>query len=391
MAKPFTEVESDLPAVGSQPQSAVLIIDDTLSMLRETGGEQLITRAKTKARQLVGLMGGQADLALLRVSRPGSPLPKLTRHTRKVLAAIGAVKGRHVHATADEALDWAGRLLADLSQQERHVFLISDMAAHGLRRAGKLKLPPGVQLHQIDVSGEEAVNHAVAALRAAPSTAPGQRSMEITAKICNHSAAADNPMVTLEIDGKEVARGRIKLAPWSCGNKSFSHTFDRGGMHNAAVMLPPDQLRADDRRFLRLEVESALRALLVNGAPSPVRHRDELFYLETALEEVGPGGQVILAKAINSGELKQTRLKVFDVVVLCNVRAVEGEAAASLESFVRRGGGLLVAVGSNVEPAAYNSALGAVLPAGLRGALLAAPPGPAPRRCASAASTARTR
>jgi hypothetical protein len=53
-------------------------------------------------------------------------------------------------------------------------------------------------------------------------------------------------------------------------------------------------------------------------------------------------------------------------VLLLNVPAPSNEDAARLASFVEAGGGLFVSMGDQVDPDAYNSRLGAVLPRALR-------------------------
>ncbi len=370
MAKPFVETESDLPALGGGPQSAVLVLDDTVSMSRREGGRTLVEAARQRADKIVTLLGAQADVAVLSVARPAGPLPALTRDTRKVRRAIDALRVDQRHARVSAALIRAGRILADSPLKARHVFLISDMAAHGFS-AGAIQLPPGVQLHLVDVASSRPKNRAVVKLSALPSAAPGPRAARIVARICNHGGTGHTARVTLEIDGKHAAVGQVTLAPWSCEDKSFQHTFSRGGMHRAAVSLEPDAMPADDRRFLRLEVESPVRVLLVNGSPSPVRYRDELFYLDTALNTADRGAQVILTSQITAGELEKMAFDGFDVVALCNVRAVPQQRAAELSAFVRKGGGLLVSVGDRVDAARLNRTLAGLLPQELRSAVSA--------------------
>ena len=378
MAKPFAETASELPAVSTRPQGAVLVLDDTLSMRRRVGDARLFARARQRARQLVDLLGsGRAELAVLSLSRPSGPLATLTREPRKVLAAIAQMEAGQGHAKLAPALVQAGRVLEEASLPRRHVYLLTDAAAHGMADGapGKL-LPETVQLHVLDLStGASYENGAVVAVSAAPSNAPGRRTTRITARICNHGKTAFRRRVTMTVDGREVARGFHRLPPRSCRDKSFQHSFSRSGMHNATISMEADALAEDDRRHLRLEVGSSVRVLLVNGAPSPVRHRDELFYLHTALSTPAPGGQPMIARSVTVDELSQVGLSAFDVVALCNVADLPQKSLAGLRRFVSGGGGLLVSVGDNVEAGRYNAGLSTLLPARLRGALTAAPPG----------------
>ncbi len=375
MAKPFVEVESDLPAVSLEPQSAVLILDDTLSMKRVVEGETLFARVQEKAQQLVTLLGSRADIAVLRVSLPSLPLSQLVRDGRKVRSAISSTQVSYRHSDHSEALAHATQLLADAPLRQRHIYLLSDMARHGWN-ASTPKIAEGIKLHLIDVAQEaQAGNRAVVGLTSRPSSAPGARSTKIIARMCNYSAKKSRIKATLAIDDVKIVGGLLRLKPWACGDKAFQHSFSRGGVHRASVAIEPDALPADDERYLMVEVESPIRVLLVNGGPSPVRHRDELFYLEAALAPEGVGGQPIVSKTITTAELERTDLGPFDVLIMCNLPGFPQGRVADLKSFISGGGGLLLALGDNADVARLNGALGDILPQKLRGPLSASIPG----------------
>lgn len=374
LARPFVEVPSDLPAVSSRAQSAVLILDDTLSMSH--GDPDLFRQARRKALDLVDMLGFASDVAVLRVSDPSGPMAELSRDSRQVKTAIGRLEVTARHATVDRALLKAANILAKSTEQERGIFVISDLAAHGWPSRLSTLLPKGVHLHRVEVRPTiEPINGAVVSLRAGASTAPGVRATRITARVCNHAATARRLQLTLKMEERQAARGYLKLGAWACGDKSFEHTFARGGMHGAEVSLEPDLLPGDDQRFLLLEVESTLRVLLVNGAPSPVRHLDELFYLDTALSTAGKSGQPMSISQIMAADLTREGLESHDVVVLANVRALSPQVCAALSTFIKKGGGMLISLGDQVDAAVLNHALAGLLPQELRGVVSAGSPG----------------
>ncbi|MCA9565823.1 MAG: hypothetical protein KC561_20140, partial [Myxococcales bacterium] len=105
--------------------------------------------------------------------------------------------------------------------------------------------------------------------------------------------------------------------------------------------------------------------MLLNGDPRNVVYRDELFYLERALSVGGEENGAIRTEVTTvegfSGDLSD-----FDVVVLANVGNVSATFASELGAFVRQGGGLLITMGSMIDPAEYNRVLGDLLPKPLR-------------------------
>ena len=108
-------------------------------------------------------------------------------------------------------------------------------------------------------------------------------------------------------------------------------------------------------------VPREVRVLVVDGAPSPVRYRDEAYFVESAL--ASPASPV-RPTVVDAEALAGQDLSRFDVVFLLNVRA-PGARAADLARFVEQGGGLFVALGDQIEPEEYGKQLAGLLPAPL--------------------------
>src|SRR5207253_2942387 len=91
----------------------------------------------------------------------------------------------------------------------------------------------------------------------------------------------------LKVDGRVVAKGFFDLPARGTGQKALTHRFSGGGVAVVEGVLTPDALSEDDSRTVVLPVPRELTALVVNGAPSPQRFRDEAFFVEAALQATG--------------------------------------------------------------------------------------------------------
>jgi len=115
-----------------------------------------------------------------------------------------------------------------------------------------------------------------------------------------------------------------------------------------------DDLPIDNSYYFSFRSTPALDVLLVNGAPSGVRRRDELHYLRTALAPSGiTSAQAFKVSEIAPGRLGSAELGGVDVVALCNVAGLSTAAWTKVRQFVWTGRGLVVFGGDNVVPARY--------------------------------------
>src|SRR6266545_1865724 len=209
-------------------------------------------------------------------------------------------------------------------------------------------------------------NAAVVAADAEPDPGAGPRGYRVTAQVANYAEKplADATLSLLAGTGKE-ARTAIRAFADVPANgtvrKTFSYAFPQGGPAVLQVALPGDALAEDDARALAIVVPREVRVLLVDGAPSPVRYRDEAYFVESAL--ASPASPVH-PTLVDAEALAGQDLSKFDVVFLLNVRA-PGPKAADLARFVEAGGGLFVALGDQIEPEEYAKELGGLLPAAL--------------------------
>ena len=370
LAKPFFEaVSDDLPATAvGGAQSAVLVIDDSMSMTAERRGQSLVEAARTRARKIVEALGADSDAAIVLASRGGgAPVPQLSADRAKLERAIADVRPTYRPTDITGALKRAAQILENAARPERRVYLLSDLAAHGFSSEAPWAADRGPELVPIDLTdGKPAANRAIVALKTEPAAHLGPRGVRVSIEVANFGAEEIKDLpVTLRVDGKPVAKGLVDLPAHGTAQKRFFHVFAPSasegeiGVHEIAGELPSDALTADDRRFARVEVRRDLRVLIVDGDPRTSRRDDEVFYLETALRPGDRDDSQLDVTTVAPDELGNRRLADFDVVFVCNVKSPDG---AALRDYVQHGGGLFIALGDNVDVDAYNDALGNLLP-----------------------------
>ena len=133
------------------------------------------------------------------------------------------------------------------------------------------------------------------------------------------------------------------------------------------LAIEEDALSSDNRVHYPVVFPPTLNILVINGDPQPIPFRDEIFYLENALEKEKPSWATIRLSSITDGQIADGALAEADVVILANVATLMATSVTALHQFVKAGGGLLVTMGDQVDPAWMNQNFSQLLPGRLRG------------------------
>lgn len=362
---------------GGGPQATVIVLDASASMQYRLGGQPLFARARADAlAALTSLSGEEPASALVCDGRPpAAPAPSFDKAAvRRILDEAEVASG---HADLTACLAAAARALADARAQERlgkRIVVATDLTA----AAWRLDVPPPEVPGPPDAQGRRAPvrprvevvdaargaalpNAAVSALGAEPDPAVGPRGYRLTVGVSGAGGAAqkDVPLV-LRVAGepRPAIRAFVDVPDGATARKTLSHAFAAGGPAVVSVALPGDALALDDERALTVTVPREVRALVVDGAPSPVKYRDEAYFVESAL---GSPASPVRPTLVDAEALREADLGKFDVVFLLNVRSTAGRGA-DLRRFVEAGGGLFVSMGDQVDPDSYDRELPGLLP-----------------------------
>ncbi len=378
LAKPYTSCTRKGPQVSRGPQAAVLVIDDSFASGYFVGGTPWIKMASDEARRIVIQLGPEAEIAIVRTSEGAEHPSELTRDHLRLRDQLLALEPAARPADTTRALARAAQLLSASSHNRKTVYLISLLAKTGLPPGDPAWGDTGPQLITVDVRPPTMPNLAVTNLRVDPEPGTGSRGVAFDAEISNFGDAKATVEAALTIAERVVARGSVEVPPHDRRTKRFLAVLPPGTRAtDAMVSITPDALAIDDRRWIRASLRDRVRVLLVNGDPRTVRHDDELFYLEAALrpgdrDDSGTQVRSITAEELSGieprarGKANFIDLAELDVVVMANVPALPVERVAVLAAWVRSGGGILVAPGDHVDPAAYDRTMLPLMPQSLR-------------------------
>lgn len=354
----------------------VLLLDDSPSMTLVAGNTTAFETARDALvdhlRDLATNRSGDT-LTLLTTSAPDRPLAQgqiLTAETVDALSArLGQLRPAATPARYDQALSALADLLRGKPGGARQATILGDLRAvdwlpteNGRGLHDPLLALRGTvdRLRLVRYGARQPENLTLAALSPPSHALTAGMESTLGATVANHGTATVEATPLRIRLGEAPPRTRLlpALGPGGSTTLDIAVLPAEPGATVVQARLPEDALPADNERLYAATVTSGARVLVVDGDPGVDPEDAESFYLVKALapSEVVTGLRttVLEAGAVDAAALQEARL-----VILLNVAETPTALLEPLRDWVRKGGGLLIALGDRIEPELLNQRLGA--------------------------------
>ena len=360
-----------------QPLHAVLVIDNSASMVYEQFGGTLLDAAKAKAARLLRLLPAGSEVSIVPWCETGESrglLPAVSRGEAERRLADLQIVNRS--ANIADAVDRAGRACRASRLPAKRVLLFTDQQAIDWPADSRALGGALPEVQVVSVAADRPSNAWVAELSLPDEVADAAGESLLTAVLRYQGAQPRHAVsATLTIDGRVAAEQAVELVSGKPRRLSFRHRFAASpGVRFAAVSLAisPDRLPADDRRSIVAPVMAQAPVLVVEA---PGSNADETALLRRLIGQTDRRPADLALAAVERAAIDQLTaetLRARRLVVVAGVHG-PGDAAALLRRYVEQGGQLLIATGGAFDPAAWNPAdaiSGCVLPLPLRPQLI---------------------
>ncbi len=360
--------------MGEARTSTVILLDNSYSMAASRAGTSNFSLAKDEAARLLNELPRGSDAQVVLMGEGGAPLlDEPTYDLARLTQALKPLEADYGTATVPAGLDFAASVFGQMHESSRSLIVMTDFqrisfeatedaeVGQMLDRLRKLPLPPEITF--FDVGSEVKDNVAIESLDYSRLMVGVGQKIQVRANLRNFGDAPYPDLrVYFKADGKERSMSQIRLGPHEKGQVLFTHVFDTAGSHVVEVVADADPLKADNSYLASIPVRDKIPVLLVNGDPSPEPLKGETDFAEIALQPYSSTGKVALAdliatKVVRTENLDAAAINSSAVVVLANVRQLDGGQLHALEEFVRNGGGLLIFPGNRVDASWANANL----------------------------------
>jgi len=374
-------VARDTPVAAATPTQVAICLDGSASMQARPDGTSLFELARQRIAARLRELDPTVQVALYLARAELQPLVEpATLDRGAVLRALSAAQPTVETSDLGQCLARGAGTTAGATGSanggRQVVIVATDGAAHAWSSTAATSTASEIELLRVPATAAPAIdNRALFEVDLQPSREAAAQSYDVAFSLRRFGAAASageqRAEVTLRVDQLPVSRVTALLAPDASVRKRFMQVAvaqPPGSSVTIGVAADADSFALDDSAAVPLELPRSVHTLVIDGDPQTVRYRDEVFYLERALETGAPGGGALQTKVVLAENATAQDVLDADVLVLANVESVNAEVARTIVSRVRSGGGLLITGGDKVDPEFYAGALAEVLPAPIRGA-----------------------
>lgn len=323
--------------------TAVLLMDVSYSMEARHAGVSALDRAREQARLFLEGAGPRDRFGLVAFSnRVELSLPP-TDDVQKVRQALEELSATARPTRVLPALDLASRLLAEDAENQKVVLVFSDLAENGWRfgKDGLAAWDAQAQLLLFE-AGPAQPNAGVAWTRL---KSPGLSDhLEGVFGVRAWGGGAGDRPWQVFLDGRPAAQGRVAVD--AAESQAVFRSAGRGGGWGE-IALEADALAVDDHFYFAAPRSRDFAVLAVNGAPSLTPVRDEAYYVSSVLDGLSRRGRRV--RTVTAEDLAREDLSAWDVVLLMNAGKLPEEALSRLRAHLKKGGGLWVTAGDQVE------------------------------------------
>ncbi len=379
-------------AVAIQSSSArthkVLVLDGSFSMGVRQGEKTAFDRAKALAVQTIkDSPRGDAFSVVLLSAPPRRVVPEPSEDPQKVVGQVEALRLPHGNSDLAATLTTIESLLQSSPGKfhEKEVYFFTDLRKSTWATSEAITLSASFKRARsilVDAGGAETTNVAITGLQLDDSIQDvatvgrkctlranlhnyAQETKEVALRVYKGRARTAQGEPPCELSDKDFQEEQpIKVEPGRDQTRSFSVAFDKPGdwVVQVRIHAENDGLPLDDVCSIVLTVKKDLPVLLVSGKSfgQPLDQSAEWVRLALNPFDNPAEGSVVRAKVISTASFTDETsgdLSGYDCVFLCDVPSLSLAEARRLEGHLRRGGGVVFCMGSQVQVGEYNRLL----------------------------------
>ena len=352
-----------LGGIGSQAHTTVVyIFDDSFSETATDEHGERFRQAKEATGKLIDLLKEGDEGYLIKLSDlPRATVEPAMHDFGGLRRLITEAQPSAVRHPMQEALQLASRLVAQSSNVNKEVYIISDMQ----RTLFEDQLPkparqadstsgPRLTYFIVPIGDHNISNIAIDSLRCETTILEKGKPATVKAWIRNYGdVPVRDYVVSSYLDGKRAAQRSVTLEAGGSASVEFAVTPKRTGSIKGYVEVENDNIDFDNRRYFSLNVPERVQIGIVSAVPADAQY----ILLALRAGRTDTAQSLISAVQTTPEKFPLLDLKTIDVLCCIDVPSFSAAEADRIRQFVENGGGLLLFPGNDMQAQTYNTTL----------------------------------
>lgn len=336
-AEPFVR----RPATGTRDHELLIVLDDSFSM-------QAGTRFADAKQQALALLAAKSPSQKAQVIALGGQIEVLTQpiaDEAQLRSALESIQPGDGHANFGE-LGRSIRAMAETAQRPIDMHLFSDMQRTAMpANFAEMMLPPNATLVLHDVArGTPPPNWTVERVTAPVELADPKdpKRSRVQAVVAGFGTPAAEKTVSLVVNGKPIATHKVNVPADGRAVVEFAPIDVGYGLNRCEVRIEGgDALPADDASLFVIRRSDPERVLFVHAS----NDSRSASYFGAALAAAAGGS--FLVQSMIAEQTTDLDPSKFSFVVLSDTGPLPSIFEHTLAQYVAKGGGVLIALGTN--------------------------------------------
>ncbi len=360
-ARPFFAETISQPA-GLTPRSVVVLLDTSMSM--QYG--DYFERAKKAALETLRSLHTGDEAALVTFAEGAGQVRELTTDLTGLAAFVQTLAAPGFQSTAClAALRLADQMLRSARYPDKTVVLISDYQRRAFEDLDATwRLSPGVAFEGIRIGDGETTNLAVTDVKSPARLIRDQEEHVILGRVRNlGTRPLSGARVSLAIDDQIVEVQNVDLTESSEAVVQFRTKFRKRGVYRGALAVEDDGFAPDNIFYFTVNVATPLKVLALIDESAADGHAAATRWFGSAMGR--RDGSRFQLDTLRPAQVTREAMDAYHVIALLDVTDLQPALVKAVESYVQKGGSLLMAPAERVAAQIFNRLFGGIAPARL--------------------------
>ncbi len=339
-------------AVGKSKRDVILIVDSSLSMNAAEAGTSARSRARVEVKRLLDSLDADCRFNLIRADQ--SPTAAFTSFSTHAEAALKFLDDSPPPVTRAD-FHAANQLAAELSKatdSAPDVYYFSDFQRRNWADVNFDNLPTGCRLFFVSATeNPQRPNRAIVSLTLGEGAVIAGGEVEVTARVANFSPQPWQGKIEAGFGPANLREREVALAPWTEGDFALTVPVPSGGLLELTAALPPDDLAADNRRYIVVQVQEREEVVILTGDDGDGSIPAPSLFLTTAVNPFGGEKGVYRPKHLGPAALTPAAVAASTRLIASRLPALSDPQAGTLVTYLRGGGGVILFLDGEADAA----------------------------------------